>query len=163
MNRDRDYYQVCQGHVATECPGCKCPDGWCGGHGEVSYCDNTCATAIDQWATALYNGHVAVEFRPVPATDAITLGFYNHETGANFTAVFEGPQAEQRAVAFMLDRRTTHTCHELPEAPLDGSFSQVSDLLYPMCHHMMDAQQCMDPYGEHHFGTREWEMATYPW
>jgi hypothetical protein len=33
----------------------------------------------------------------------------------------------------------------------------------PICHHGMSASLCMDPVGEHHFGTREWEMAYDQW
>jgi hypothetical protein len=27
------------------------------------------------------------------------------------------------------------------------------------CHHNMNAIHCLDPFGPHHFGTREWEIA----
>lgn len=30
---------------------------------------------------------------------------------------------------------------------------------YETCHHGMNATLCLDPYGPHHFGTREWEIA----
>jgi hypothetical protein len=163
MNRDRSYYQVCQGHY-TKLACCYGDEPLCEGHGAVSYCDNTCASAIEQWCEALYNGWVAELDRPVPTMATVTLGFTSCETNASYTVRFEGPDAEAWALAYIDARKATHVVFELAEQPFDGTvFEALERRLYPQCHHGMSADLCMDPYGDNHFGTREQEMAREGW
>ena len=46
----------------------------------------------------------------------------------------------------------------VPFGPIEETILKVLEILYPQCHHGMDASLCMDPYGENHFGTREQEL-----
>ena len=32
-----------------------------------------------------------------------------------------------------------------------------------LCHHGLSDLLCMDPIGQYHFGTYEWERSMYPW
>lgn len=43
--------------------------------------------------------------------------------------------------------------------PLTQGMHELLGILYPTCHHGMDATMCLDPYGPHHWGTAEWERA----
>lgn len=43
--------------------------------------------------------------------------------------------------------------------PVSKGEFDLLDYLYPTCHHGMDLQLCMDPYGPHHWGTMEQELA----
>jgi hypothetical protein len=154
MDAIATYY--CQGH-ATECPACRCPDGWCEGHGEVSYCDGTCTEAMLMLEDDIAARRVAA---PADTTDSITLhvGGYGR-TPESWFVTFEGSDAQAWALAY-IEARPGFYFSELAYRPFSHvAFPQVADKLYPTCHHGMDANGCMDPLGEHHFGTREWEMA----
>lgn len=150
------YY--CQGH-STTCPACLCPDDWCDGHGEVSYCDGTCTEA-----QLLLEDDITARRVPQPAdtTDTITLhvGGYGH-TPESWFVTFEGPDAQAWALAYMAARKDFYFT-ELATVPFSHTaFPLVAEELYPVCHHGMDARSCMDPIGDAHFGTLEWEMSNY--
>jgi len=66
---------------------------------------------------------------------------------------------EAQALAYVGPRRSTYYFDLLSDIPKD--WHRISDMLYPKCHHQMDASMCMDPYGPHHFGTAEWERQQY--
>lgn len=154
----RSDIQVCQGHVATECAGCQCPDDWCGGHGVVSYCDGTCDGARIAYLQMLEAHRVE---RPADSTDHITLDLWGPEQ-QSYRVVFEGPQAQARALAYRAARTSTHHFAEPADAPFSGrAYPELDAALYPLCHHGLSADLCMDPIGDHHYGTREWEMAHY--
>ncbi len=73
-----------------------------------------------------------------------------------FTATFVN---EGQACWYVLTRGVRDRSYEADIDPAE--FPRLADLLYPTCHHGMDAGLCMDPLGENHFGTREWELAHY--
>ena len=76
-----------------------------------------------------------------------------------FTASFA---TQAQAIAYATARTATHVVEELDSAPLDDTIhAELINYLHPSCHHGMSLSLCMDPYGPHHFGTREWEMAQY--
>jgi hypothetical protein len=45
------------------------------------------------------------------------------------------------------------------EQPVPETWTRTLENLYPTCHHGLSADLCMDPYGDHHFGTIEQELA----
>lgn len=47
----------------------------------------------------------------------------------------------------------------VPFGPIEEDVLKILQVLYPQCRHGMDASMCMDPDGEHHFGTYEQELA----
>jgi len=153
----------CQGHGGCECawipeigPAC---DGQCD-PGVISYCDGTCASARE-----LLEQDIQARRVPAPAesTDTITLEVFGCDyTPASYTVAFEGPDAQQWALAYIAARRFTHVITESHLAPFSGeTFPELAKVLYPVCHHGMSLDLCMDPVGENHYGTREWEMAQY--
>lgn len=113
------------------------------------------------------------------------------DSNVNYVVTFEGTHAEDHALAFM-DRRAGSHNHVIGEVvatvevyvpcPYGGDdgrivfepareqpdlidperFPRLYRRMNPICHHGMSADLCMDPIGEHHWGTREWEMAQ-PW
>jgi hypothetical protein len=42
--------------------------------------------------------------------------------------------------------------------PVEKAELELWTLLNPQCHHGMSESLCMDPFGPHHFGTREQEL-----
>lgn len=68
---------------------------------------------------------------------------------------------EEQALAFMSDRGMTHSFGEIEEFPIPDTATRLLDTLYPTCHHGMDGRMCLDPYGDNHFGSAEWERAQY--
>jgi hypothetical protein len=77
--------------------------------------------------------------------------------GTHYVASFPATDAgEAQAIAF-IENRPDHTCREAEgNADLIAS-PRLMELLYPLCHHGMALDLCMDPYGPHHFGTYEQE------
>lgn len=152
------YY--CQGH-STTCPACLDPEFGCEGHGEISYCDGTCASAQDLFWTDLEAHRVTM---PAASTETITLQVGGHgRTPESYFVTFEGPDAQAWALAY-ISARPGFYFTETPLAPVcHTTFPELADTLYPTCHHGLSADLCMDPYGPHHYGTREWEMANEGW
>lgn len=156
----RSDIQVCQGH-ATVLACCTWEDSGCEGHGVVSYCDGSCASALDIYLDMLATHRVE---RPAVTTDRITLDVHRCEDGQTWRVVFEGPDAQARALAYRAARTATHNFNEAGDAPFSyETFPELATTLYPQCHHGMSAELCMDPYGEHHFGTCEQERAQFGW
>jgi len=155
----RTNYQLshlCQGHF-TSCPSCLDPEGDCEGHGAISYCDGTCQEARWQLRELILRG---TNEQPTPSRATIALGVTDCREGGERIVRFEGPDAEAWAIAYRQARVSTHVIFELPEEPISyDAFPALYAVLHPQCHHGLSADLCMDPIGEHHFGTREWEMA----
>jgi hypothetical protein len=82
-----------------------------------------------------------------------TQGGYHH-----FTVSFH---TEDQALAFVGPRLSTHNFDQIDGHPIPEGWDRLNDLLYPVCHHGLSAQMCMDPVGDHHFGTAEWERQQY--
>jgi hypothetical protein len=116
----------------------------------------------------------------------IKLEAHHCKNGVTYTVTFEGPNAEQMAIDYATARRSTHAISELiifdqvwECCPYGGDSGRLIDVpaqdqphlidselypalwayLNPICHHGLSEHLCMDPIGEHHFGTREWAMA----
>jgi hypothetical protein len=143
----------CQGHSATTCPGCFDPDFGCDGHGVRSFCDGTCAEALENYTHYLRHD---LRTSPVAPYDTITLDVYG--AGVSYRVTFEGPDAQAWALAYRAARPELHVT--IPEhLPLHARFGDLWDVQHPQCHHGMAADLCMDPYGDAHFGTREQEMS----
>lgn len=149
----------CQGHGG----GRECtydPDfGYCQhgddfDHGTVSYCDGTCTESREH-----YNRYLRTELHQVPPASETVIWLEVWGNGVSYEVAFEGPQAEDRALAYMSTRKALHFS-EVYDRPFNGyRFERLDDLLHPQCHHGMSLQGCMDPYGDGHFGTREQELA----
>lgn len=152
------YHMWCQGHGGRcECAwiegfGLAC-DGQCD-VGVVSYCDNSCASAQDQAIEAILNHQAQA---PADSTDSITL--QAHTDAASWLVTFEGTDAQRWALAYMAARPKAHFEESVLHPFSLAVFPELAAKLHPICHHGMSAHLCMDPYGEHHFGTREQEMA----
>lgn len=148
----------CQGHGTTfAC--CGIVEDFCGGHGQISYCDGSCSSA----QRLLEDDITAGRERPVAdSTDHITLhvGGYGR-TPESYFVTFEGPQAEAVALAYVKARPDFYFSELVAEPFSHTVFAELAKALYPVCEHGLDASLCMDPGGPHHFGTREWEMAFY--
>lgn len=135
-----------------------CDHGYEFDHGIVSYCDGTCPEAREN-----YLRHQVRELgqQPVGVEGVVTLEAYGH--GVSYQVTFEGSEAEGRALAYISAHKGLHFT-EVEDRPnywpaLSDAFA---DALYPQCHHGLALELCMDPYGDHHFGTREQEL-TQGW
>jgi hypothetical protein len=150
----------CQGHgggrdctYSEEADGCL-QHGYEFDHGTISYCDGSCAEAREHFTRYL---RTRTNWEPTPATNAITLEVYGRDV--SYQVTFEGTRAEDRALAYMSARKGLHFA-EVYDRPFSFDvFPRMADALYPQCHHGMDLRNCLDPIGEHHFGTRDWERA----
>jgi hypothetical protein len=153
----------CQGHGG----GRDCPydsEIGCGVHanddcGVVSYCDGSCASALEAWQDQLTR---TPSLLPAADADRITLDVSGYgEVSACYRVVFEGPDASAWALAYMRARPRHHFAEAIdaPNQWADRS-QELVELLYPTCHHGLDLHLCMDPFGEEHFGTREQELAN---
>lgn len=151
----------CQGHsggrdctYSPEADGCL-QHGEDFDHGTVSYCDGTCTEAREHYLRYLVR---ELGQPPVGVEGVITLEAYGQ--GVSYQVTFEGPQAESRALAYMSSHKGLRFA-EIEDRPnYWPSLSQaLADALYPQCHHGLDLDLCMDPYGDAHFGTREQELA----
>lgn len=156
----------CQGHgggrecrYAPEVDGCL-DHGDDFDHGVISFCDGSCGSALDAWQDWLAgDGRIQ---QPLGIAGRITLDVRGHGyTPESYRVVFEGPDAEARALAYIAPRRGYYFSEAI-DAP--NYWPALSDalaaVLYPRCHHGLDATACMDPIGEHHFGTLAQEMAN---
>lgn len=155
---------LCQGHGGgTDCTyhpeTGDCDHGYDWDHGVTSYCDGSCASAHEAWLDELERNPWRV---PEGSEHIITLDVRGHgRNPESYRVVFTGRDAEARALAYIAPRRGYYFT-EAPDAPFHGAaFPELVKVLYPLCHHEMDAHSCMDPVGPNHFGTREWEMAQY--
>jgi hypothetical protein len=151
----------CQGHGGgRECTYYPEADG-CLQHGEdfdhgvISYCDGSCSEGREHYLRYL---RTRTNWEPAPSTDMITLEAYGRDV--SYQVAFEGPDAEDRALAYVSARKGLHfgDVYDLPFSY--EAFPRMADALHPQCHHGMDASLCMDPYGQNHFGTREHELAN---
>lgn len=151
------YY--CPGH-ATTCPACLDPDfGGCDGHGVISYCEGTCASAREYLEQDIMAGRERV----VDSTDSICFEVMACDGSSCWEVVFEGPDAEARALAYWEAHSSGFALHEVISRPFSyAAFPRMAAKVHPICHHGMSEDLCMDPIGEYHFGTREQEMA-YSW
>jgi hypothetical protein len=78
--------------------------------------------------------------------------------GTHYTVSFPSTDAGEAQAIVFIEAHPTHTFDEAEGQYLIAS-SRLMELLYPTCHHGMALDMCQDPYGPHHFGTREQEMA----
>ena len=92
--------------------------------------------------------------------EAVTRGGW-HRYPVTFSTPYQ-------ALEFMSRKAATTTLIETSEhqivpagriGPLTVGELALLDALYPSCHHGLSLELCMDPYGEHHWGTREQELA----
>jgi len=151
----------CQGHgggrectYSPEADGCL-QHGDDFDHGVISYCDGTCAEAREH-----YNRYMRVELNREPQASATSITLEVWGQGVAYEVTFEGPQAQDRALAYVSARKALHF-GDVYDRPFSyEAFPAMADLLHPMCHHTMSLSQCMDPYGPNHFGTREQELAN---
>lgn len=77
----------------------------------------------------------------------------------SFTASFS---TEDQALAYVARKGSVASFSEIESTPIPEENTKLIAMMYPTCHHGMSESLCMDPYGPHHFGTREWEMSQYP-
>lgn len=133
-----------------------CDHGYDYDHGVTSYCDGTCAAAVEMYRDYLDRNGLHDATRA--STSYITLDVTGRDLG--YRVVFEGPDAEAWALAYMAARPSLHF-DEAPEAPNHlPAFPGLAEALYPVCHHGLSLDLCMDPYGQEHFGTRDQELAA---
>jgi len=70
-------------------------------------------------------------------------------------AKFVSRKRHQANVAFVGE-----TAQFDPEvSPVPETWTATLDVLYPTCHHGLNAELCMDPVGDFHWGTIEQELA----
>jgi hypothetical protein len=151
----------CQGHgggrdctYSPEADGCL-QHGDDFDHGTISYCDGTCTEAREHYLRYL---RVERNEEPAASTDTITLEVWGDRI--SYQVAFEGPQAEDLALAYMSARKALHfgDVYDLPFSY--EAFPRMADALHPTCEHGLSLSMCMDPYGQNHFGTREQELAN---
>lgn len=144
----------CPGH-ATTCPACLDPEIGCDGHGVISYCDGTCAGARELLEQEILAGR-----ERAADADSICFEVMACDGSSCWEVVFEGPDAEARALAYWEAHSSSFALHEVISRPFSyTTFPRMAAKVNPICHHGMSAHPCMDPVGEHHFGTRDQEMA----
>jgi len=124
-------------------------------HGVISYCDGTCTEAREH-----YNRYLRVELGRELQASATTVTLQVWGQGISYEVTFEGPQAEDRALAYMSARKGLHFGDVFDRPFSYDAFPRVADALHPTCHHGLSLDLCMDPYGDAHFGTREQELAN---
>lgn len=146
---------LCQGHGGSIDCTWHPETGDCD-HGTVSYCDGSCASALEAWQDELTRNRSLI---PLAVEGRVTLDVYGN--GVAYRVVFEGQDAEAWAIAYIEARPGLHFM-EAVDAPNEwpALSDAFAELLYPTCRHGMSADMCMDPYGENHFGTREQELAN---
>lgn len=79
----------------------------------------------------------------------------NHEDH-HYTVIFS---TEAQAVRYVRPRLRTHYMDVVGDFPED--WTTLDRVLFPTCHHGLSLAMCLDPIGDHHFGTAEWEKAQY--
>lgn len=89
---------------------------------------------------------------------AIKLDVTGEDGSHHYTVSF---YTEDQALAYITPKIKTHCFDQRAECPIPMDWARVHGLLYPTCHHGLSLQMCMDPVGEHHFGTADWERAQY--
>lgn len=78
--------------------------------------------------------------------------------GTHYTASFPATDAGESQAIVWIEARPDHTFGPVEDSDMYLT-RRLHELIYPTCHHGMALDMCMDPYGPHHFGTREQEMA----
>jgi hypothetical protein len=152
----------CQGHGGgRDCP--YDPEYGCLNHeidcGVTSYCDGTCDSAREAYRDHLERGGLPEPLSASPDALTLAVGGYG-ATPASYVVTFEGPDAGAWALAYIAARPGIYFS-ELPELPSPlAAFPELAEVLYPTCHHGLDARLCMDPVGDGHFGTLEQELAN---
>ena len=100
---------------------------------------------------------------------AITLHIHVCDQRRGYRVTFEGPDAEDRAIAFLKDRSSTgryavghqfgnHNWWEDDDDPIDEQYTRLIDFLYPLCEHQMSADNC---HGPDHFMSADQERALW--
>lgn len=126
----------CQGHGAD----CPAPEYCDDDHGVRSYCDGTCDSA--RWEYLQYLRRIRQA--PDGATDHITLDV--HGQGSSYLVRFDGPDAEERALAYVEARWSTHHVGAVEWEPFSfAAFPRLADKLYPLCDHGLSLDLCADP------------------
>lgn len=132
-----------------------CDHGYDFDHGAVSYCDGSCSEGQEHYLRYL---RTSTDWEPTLSTDTITLEVYGRDV--SYVVTFEGPQAEDRALAYISARKAFHFGDVYGRPFSYEVFPRMADVLHPQCHHGLALENCMDPYGDAHFGTREQELAN---
>lgn len=159
MNRIYTASDFCQGHGGgrdcTYHPETgDCDHGYDFDHGVISFCDGTCTEAREHYLRYL---RTRTNWEPTPSTEVITLEVYSRDV--SYTVAFEGSDVEDRALAYISARKGLHF-GDVYDRPFSyEAFPRMAEVLHPTCHHGMSLDNCLDPIGEHHFGTRDWERA----
>lgn len=79
--------------------------------------------------------------------------------GTHYVASFPTSDAGEAQAIVFIEARPEYTFREAEANTGLIASPHLMDLLFPTCHHGMNYDMCQDPYGPHHFGTREQEMA----
>ena len=149
----------CQGHGGgRECnfhpESGDCDHGYDFDHGVISYCDGSCPEAREH-----YFRHVRNERGTLPSPSTSTIWLEAYGSSVSYLVAFEGPQAEARALAYISSHKGL-AFQEVYDRPFAGrAYATLAEALNPTCHHGLSLSQCMDPIGDAHFGTRDWEMS----
>lgn len=64
------------------------------------------------------------------------------QIGGGYVVVFDGPDPEPVALAYLEARRSTHSVAELDDAPIDDRYEKLLALLYPTCEHGLSESLC---------------------
>jgi hypothetical protein len=116
--------------------------------GTTSYCDGSCASALQTLADLEERGGV------VSGRNEEVISLEVHGCGAtsgsSWTATFDGPDAERWALAYVSARSSTHAFSESRVNPVAARFAKLLDMLHPTCEHGLSLDLCAGP------GTGHW-------
>lgn len=76
----------------------------------------------------------------------IKIEMVNCKTSHFYNVIFEdAPDVEERVIAYLTARRSTHSYVETEESPIDPQYEKLLDFLYPSCVHGLSAWLCEGP------------------
>jgi hypothetical protein len=89
------------------------------------------------------------------ANDAaeIVIEAHNCANRHTYRVVFTGAEAEQRALSFIAERRSTHAFHELESHKIPDTAGKLLAYLYPECEHGLSLSNCFGP--QHYYYDEE--------
>lgn len=91
--------------------------------------------------------------------DSITLRVDICDQRRGYLVIFEGPKAEDMALAFIASRDNNHVFSEVRDQPLFPALCpRLADVLYPTCPHGLSLDLCEGPQ---HYGYDEDERRAY--
>lgn len=85
----------------------------------------------------------------------IKLEIHKCQARASYIVIFEGElgSEEDRALAFLAKRTSTHAFHEIESAPIEPRYGRLIDFLYPTCEHGLSLSNCFGP--QHYYYDEE--------